>query len=100
MTLEFPPEIRARNVVATSGVDMVTAELFYTGRRPTEIRPVSLSARATINGETVRVPVAPCDEYEQAFAWRHLVPAKSFLFRGIIGPPRRPRPTARKTRCR
>ena len=83
VTLEFPPEIRARNVVATSGVDMVTAELFYTGRRPTEIRPVSLSARATINGETVRVPVAPCDEYEQAFAWRHLVPAPSFLFRGL-----------------
>ena len=83
VTVEFPQDIQARNAVATSGVDMVTAELFYAGKRPTAIRSVTLSARATINGETVRMPVVPCDEYEQAFAWRHLVPAPTFLFRGL-----------------
>jgi hypothetical protein len=36
-------------------------------------------ASAEIDGRTVRVPVLPCDEYEQAFAWKHLVPAESFL---------------------
>ena len=36
-------------------------------------------ATAKIDGRTVRVPVVPCDEYEQAFAWKHLVPAETFL---------------------
>ena len=85
VTIEFPEGIRAKNSVVTSGVDRVTAELFCDRRRPAEIKPVSLSARATINGKTVRRPVIPCDEYEQAFAWRHLVPAQTFLFRGPSG---------------
>ena len=42
-------------------------------------------AKASIDGETVQVPVIPCDEYEQAFAWHHFVPAEAFLFRGQPG---------------
>ena len=83
VTIEFPENIRAKNAVATSGVDTVTAVLLYTGKHPKAVQPIKLSAKATIGGKTVRVPVIPCDEYEQAFAWRHLVPAKDFLFRGI-----------------
>ena len=95
VVLEFPGEVRAKNAVATSGVDTVTAELSYAGKRPAEIHPVKVFARAEINGRTVRVPVVPCDEYEQAFAWHHLVPAAEFLFRGQPGggkPAKKPQP--------
>ena len=80
--------------MATSGVDVVTAELTYTGKRPANIQPVKVFARAKIDGQTVRVPVVPCDEYEQAFAWHHLVPAADFLFRGQPGggKPAKPKP--------
>ena len=96
VALEFPKEIRAKNAVATSGVDVVTAELTYVGKRPANIQPVKVFARAKIDGQTVRVPVVPCDEYEQAFAWHHLVPAADFLFRGQPGggKPAKPQPKA------
>lgn len=90
VTIEFPKNIHAKNAVATSGVETVAAELLYLGKRQEAVQPIRLFARATIGGRMVRMPVIPCDEYEQAFAWRHLVPAKSFLFRGIIASPRRP----------
>ena len=83
--LEFPEGIRAQNAVATSGVDTVTAELFYTKKRPSPLQTINLYAQANIEGETVQVPVIPCDEYEQAFAWHHFVPAEAFLFRGQPG---------------
>ena len=83
--LEFPEGIRAQNAVATSGVDTVTAELFYTQKRPSPLQTINLYAQANIDGETVQVPIIPCDEYEQAFAWHHFVPAEAFLFRGQPG---------------
>ncbi len=85
VAIEFPRGIHARNAVATSGVDAVTADVFFTGRRPEPVQPLELSATASIGGRTVRMPVVPCDEYEQAFAWRHLVPARNFLYRGVPG---------------
>ena len=84
VAIEFPENIRPRSaVVVTSGVDTVTAELFFKGKRREAIHPVNLFAHATIDGRLVRRQVVPCDEYEQAFAWRHLVPARSFLLSGI-----------------
>ena len=78
--LEFPKEARCVGGVATSGVDVVAAQLFANGAPvPTPI-PTQVFATAKIGGKKVRVPVVPCDEYEQAFAWKHLVPAETFLF--------------------
>ena len=77
--LEFPPEARCVGGVATSGVDVVTAQLFGKGAWIPEPRPAEVFATAEIGGRKVRVPVVPCDEYEQAFAWKHLVPAETFL---------------------
>ena len=77
--LEFPKEVRCVGGVATSGVEVVTAQLFAKGPPIPEPRPAQVFASAKIGGSTVRVPVVPCDEYEQAFAWRHLVPAETFL---------------------
>ena len=83
VTIEAPPDIRAQNNVVTAGVDEVTSYMTYRGTAGKEIQPVKIFASATINGKTVRHPVMPCDEYEQAFAWKHLVPAEEFLFRGF-----------------
>ena len=77
--LEFPKEARCVGGVATSGVDVVTAQLFGQGAWIPRPRPTKVFATTKIDGKTVRVPVVPCDEYEQAFAWKHLVPAESFL---------------------
>ena len=57
----------------------MTAQLFSQRGGVPKPRPVEVFASAEIDGRTVRVPVVPCDEYEQAFAWKHLVPAKTFL---------------------
>lgn len=84
--LEFPQDIRVQNGVITSGVDTTFAMLTYVGQRTMEVQPIKVFASATIGGKTVRHPVMPCDEYEQAFAWKHLVPAEEFLFRGIPPP--------------
>lgn len=87
VAIEFPDQIRsAKKCVATSGVDRVSASLFYKGRRAAPPQSVELAATATIGGKKVRVPVIPCDEYEQAFAWHHLVPAKEFIMTGTPGP--------------
>ena len=96
VTIEFPEQIRAaRKCVATAGVDRVSADLYYKGKRMAPAQPVVLTASATVAGRMVRVPVIPCDDYEQAFAWHHLVPASAFataaadknefLFTGIPG---------------
>ena len=67
-------------------LDTTFAMLTYVGQRTMEVQPIKVFASATIGGKTVRHPVMPCDEYEQAFAWKHLVPAEEFLFRGIPPP--------------
>ena len=77
--LEFPEEVKCVGGVATSGVNVVTAQLFAKGKWIPEPKPAKVFATAKIGGKDVRVPVVPCDEYEQAFAWKHLVPAEAFL---------------------
>ena len=85
VTLEFPKDVKARGNVATSGVDRISVMLTYVGRKPLDMRKVKVSARGKVDGRIVRREVVPCDEYEQAFAWRHLVPAESFLMRATPG---------------
>ena len=85
VTLEFPKDVKARGNVATSGVDRISVMLTYVGRKPLDMRKVKVSARGKVDGKIVRREVVPCDEYEQAFAWRHLVPAESFLMRATPG---------------
>ena len=91
--LGFPDCIAVKGAVATSGVERVTATLSYTGAKPLGVREVKLYAYSQISGRTVCREIVPCNEYEQAFAWRHLVPAESFVMRAIPakkeGSPRR-----------
>ena len=98
VTIEFPKGVVARGNVATAGVERLTVTLTYVGRTSIDVGPVKVLAKGLIDGKTVRRQVVPCDEYEQAFAWRHLVPAKSFVMRATPGklPPPRKRPPPRK----
>ena len=95
VTIEVPKDVRAESATIPEGADAVTTRLFYTGRRMLPIQSVGLYARAEVCGRTMRVPVTPCDEYEQAFAWTHLVPAEAFLLRGLPGGPARKKPAKR-----
>lgn len=85
--LEFTDNVTARNYVATSGVDRISALLTYGGSRYIAPRPTKVYALADIGGCTLRREVVPCNEQEQAFAWRHLVPAQSFVIRAV--PPKK-----------
>ena len=76
----FPEGVKAvAPCIATAGVERVAAKLVYKGRQAVSMQKTKLMASATIDGKVVRVPVVPCDEYEQAFAWKHLVPTSSFI---------------------
>lgn len=85
IVLEFPPDVQASTTILTAGVARVSIDLAFAGRPGPALREVEISARAEVDGRLVRVPVLPCDEYEQAFAWKHLVPARTFLLRGQGG---------------
>ena len=65
--------------VITSGTDAVSAKLDFVGRKGFGAVAAELFATATVDGREVRVPVRACDEYEQAFAWHHFVPADGFV---------------------
>ena len=98
VTVEFPRNVRAKGNVAAPGVDRITVELTYSARSPFEIGCVDVWARGTVAGRTVRRKVVPCDEYEQAFAWRHLVPANSFLMRAVPGGKFSAKPPSRRSK--
>lgn len=89
ITIETPLSIHPANNVITNGANQVTASLTYVGRPPVPFTATKLFASAMIDGRKVTVPVVPCDEYEQAFAWKHLVPAEKFWMRCFGGAPRR-----------
>ena len=92
VTIEAPECATISNNVITAGMDRVTAALTAHTPVSVHVTPYTLYAHATINGQTVRVPIVPCDEYEQAFAWKHLVPAETFLLRAQGSGKPKPRP--------
>ena len=46
---------------------------------------VAVTASAVVGGVNVDVPVIPANEYNQAFAWDHLIPAREFAFKAFPG---------------
>ena len=83
--LEFPAGMLPSTSLLTSGVSQVTIDLSWNGRPEPTIGEVRLFAHAESAGKSLRVPVIPCDEYEQAFAWKHLVPARTFWLQTPAG---------------
>ncbi|MBS1368968.1 MAG: hypothetical protein HPZ91_03330 [Lentisphaeria bacterium] len=79
----------AQNTVPP-GADEFTVSVKNPAKKNTKPIPVVLNAEAQINGRTFRKPVIPCDEFIQAFAYTHLLPARE-LYLGTIysNPPRK-----------
>lgn len=62
-------------------------------QKPLAPTNMTLTASAVVNGSRMTVSVTPADEYNQAFAWDHLIPAPTFAFVGLPGT----RPKQKKT---
>ena len=45
---------------------------------PQPVQELQFTASAQINGKTQTVRIQPADEYNQAFAWDHLLPTHAF----------------------
>lgn len=86
--LEADPCVRLGRRLIPASSNVVTTSLVAQspagGPRPFEMR-----AWAKVGGRKVVVPVVPADEYNQAFAWDHLLPARSFVFKSWGPPPRK-----------
>ena len=60
--------------------------VIFRGKGPLPPRTRKLFASATVDGETCKVGIVPSDEYNQAFAWDHLLPSRDFVLRHFQGP--------------
>lgn len=59
--------------------------VIFRGKGPVSPRTTKLFASATVDGGTCKVEIVPSDEYNQAFAWDHLLPSRDFVLRHIPG---------------
>ena len=72
------PDFRFAPPVIPAGTNMLKVALVSKQRNPQNVRELQFSASAQINGKTQTVRIQPADEYNQAFAWDHLLPAHAF----------------------
>ena len=87
--LKAPPPLELRPSVIPAGSNTLSIAVISRAKGTHPPVPVEISASATFDGYLTRVPVIPCDEYNQAFAWDHLLPARTFLFKALPALPRR-----------
>jgi hypothetical protein len=59
--------------------------VIFRGKGPVSPRTTKLFASATVDGGTCKVEIVPSDEYNQAFAWDHLLPSRDFVLRHVPG---------------
>jgi hypothetical protein len=72
------PDFRFSPPVIPAGTNMLKVALVSKQRNPQNVKELQFSASAQINGKTQTVRIQPADEYNQAFAWDHLLPAHAF----------------------
>ncbi len=64
--------------VIPAGTNMVKVALVSKWRGPLPVQELQFTASAQIGGRTQMVRIQPADEYNQAFAWDHLLPTHAF----------------------
>ena len=64
--------------VIPAGTNMVKVALVSKWRGPLPVQELQFTASAQIGGRTQTVRIQPADEYNQAFAWDHLLPTHAF----------------------
>ena len=75
------PEFRFSPSVIPAGTNMLKVALISKQRMQQDVREYQFKASAQINGKTQTVRIQPADEYNQAFAWDHLLPTHAFVVR-------------------
>ena len=75
------PDFRFAPPVIPAGTNMLKVALVAKQRNPQDVKELQFNASAQINGKTQTVRIQPADEYNQAFAWDHLLPAQAFAVR-------------------
>ena len=81
--LEESPYFRFSPSVIPAGTNTIKVYVGIREARDFKPMPVEIKASAEINGVRQTVRVQPADEYNQAFAWDHLLPAESFIFKAL-----------------
>ena len=84
--LDETPDFRFTPAVIPAGTNMLKVALISKQRRPQPVQELQFSASAQINGKTQTVRIQPADEYNQAFAWDHLLPSHAFDVRILPNP--------------
>lgn len=90
VTLEENDFVKFKPNVIPAASNRVVVTAISKLQKPLAPTNMTLTASAVVNGVRMTVPVTPADEYNQAFAWNHLVPARTFAFVGLPG--NRPKP--------
>ncbi len=75
------PEFRFSPSVIPAGTNMLKVALISKQRMQQDVREYQFKASAQVNGKTQVVRIQPADEYNQAFAWDHLLPTHAFVVR-------------------
>jgi hypothetical protein len=74
-----PPGFKLSGGRVPAGEDQLRLTLTAPSTPPEDPVSLVLEGRATIQGQEVVRPVVPAEDMMQAFAYRHLVPAKEFV---------------------
>jgi hypothetical protein len=81
------PDFRFSPSVVPAGTNALKVALVAKRRGAFEVQDLQLSASAKIDGRVETVRIQPADEYNQAFAWDHLLPAHAFTVCSLQNPP-------------
>ena len=84
--LDETPDFRFSPAVIPAGTNMLKVALISKQRRPQPVQELQFTASAQVNGKAQTVRIQPADEYNQAFAWDHLLPSHAFDVRILPNP--------------
>lgn len=79
--LDETMDFRFAPSVIPAGTNMLKVAIISKQRQPQGVTEVQFTASANVNGKLQTVRIQPADEYNQAFAWDHLLPASAFTLR-------------------
>ena len=78
VNLDETPDFYFKPSVVPAGTNMVKTALVSKRRASQSVLELQFTASAQVGGKTQTVRIQPADEYNQAFAWDHLLPAHAF----------------------
>ena len=83
--LEGNESVRFSPAIIPAESNRMDVAVVFKGKGSVRPRTMKLFALATVDDETRKVEIVPSDEYNQAFAWDHLLPSRDFVLRHVSG---------------